>query len=240
LSEFCVQHRIDPGALALPEAPAVETKTSWVEVLGSNMPEDVEREAERRLRKREQVGGFFRRLSIAVSSFLGWLLFRYEVAGLDNLPENGPFILAADHFNYIDALFVMWALPRHFQKKLFCIGKREHLHRFHRIFFAWLAGMIPVDRSGNFVPALQTGKKVIDHGQVLLIFPEGTRSKDACINEFKNGVGILSETTGVPVCRFTWKDLRHYASRKEGAQTLQGEGPPGPSGGAASGRIFGR
>ncbi|HEX5037524.1 MAG TPA: AMP-binding protein [bacterium] len=199
LSEFCVQHRIDPGALALPEEPAVETKTSWVEVLGSNMPEDVEREAERRLRKREQVGGFFRRLSIAVSSFLGWLLFRYEVAGLDNLPENGPFILAADHFNYIDALFIMWALPRHFQKKLFCIGKREHLHRFHRIFFAWLAGMIPVDRSGNFVPALQTGKKVIDHGQVLLIFPEGTRSKDACINEFKNGVGILSETTGVPV-----------------------------------------
>lgn len=199
LGEFCSQHQIDPKALALPAEGGNKNATSWSEVLKSNVSPEVERETALRLQHRSRIGGFFRRVLIGISSVIGALLFRFKATGLENLPHQAPFILAADHFNYIDALFVLWALPRKFQDRLFCIGKREHLHHLHRVFFGWLVGMIPVDRSGNFVPSLQTGQKVIENDQILLIFPEGTRSKDACINDFKSGVGILSETTGATV-----------------------------------------
>lgn len=199
LGEFCIQQRIQPATLTFSEASTSSSKTSWAEVLETNVPPEVSQETRLRLEGRKKAGGLLRRVFTTLSAWIGKILFRYEVTGLDRLPDGAPVILAADHFNYIDALFVLWALPRRFRDKLFCIGKREHLQHLHRVFFGWLAGMIPIDRSGNFIPALQAGKTVLKEGQALLIFPEGTRSQDACINEFKSGVGILGETSGMPV-----------------------------------------
>lgn len=199
LNDFCSQHQINVEVLALSDEGGSGAKTSWSDVLRLNVPPEMEREIGQRLHNRTRFGGFIRRIFVGMSSVLSKLLFRFSVEGIERLPKEPPFILAADHFSFFDALFVLWSLPARFQKKFFCIGAREHLLHIGRVFFAWLTGMIPVDREGNFVPSLQAGKKVIDSGHILLIFPEGTRSRDAFLSKFKNGVGILAETTNVPI-----------------------------------------
>jgi long-chain acyl-CoA synthetase len=201
LGEFCAQNEINVKGLAdaLYQVSETDKKTSWVEILDTKVSPEVAHEIRRRLHKSKRKSDLLREAAIEGLFFFSRLAFWLKVSGLKNLPERPPFILAADHASYSDPFFVLWALPRRLRKHFFVIGKKEHLRRIDRTFFTWIARMIPVDREGNFLPALQMGKKVLDEGHIFFIHPEGTPSMDGMLNRFKNGVGILAETTGVPV-----------------------------------------
>jgi long-chain acyl-CoA synthetase len=200
LGEFCSQSGINMESLsASVTTPESDAKHSWSEVLDTNTAPEVDAEIKRRLYPQSSFRKLIKSSLINVMSLMGRVACRVEVSGLENLPLKAPFIFAADHASYMDPLFVLSALPRELREHFFVIGKKEHLQRIDRSLFAWLARMIPIDREGNFIPALQTGKKVIDAGHILFIHPEGTPSMDGMLNRFKNGVGILSEVTGVPI-----------------------------------------
>ncbi|MEO0081376.1 MAG: lysophospholipid acyltransferase family protein [candidate division WOR-3 bacterium] len=126
---------------------------------------------------------------------LAKLLFRLRVFGREVLGP-GPQILASNHLSNVDPLIVGWAAARelHFLAK-------EELFRASRLFDwlirAWNAW--PVRRGVPDPAAIRHCTEVLQRGQTLVLFPEGTRSRTGEMAEFKPGVGMLAINAMVPV-----------------------------------------
>ena len=138
---------------------------------------------------------------IALGPFLR-LVFRPEVEGLENVPDEGPAILASNHLSYADWLF----MPLTLNRKVTFVAKAEYFTTpglkgwLQKTFFSG-AGQVPIDRSSGDAAAgaLVTAKKVLAAGGLFGIYPEGTRSHDGRLYRGKTGVARLSIETDVPV-----------------------------------------
>jgi 1-acyl-sn-glycerol-3-phosphate acyltransferase len=124
------------------------------------------------------------------------MFFRGDVRGLENLPESGGYIVAANHASHLDPPIVGQHLPR--QVSFFA---RKTLWR-PGIAAWWLTavGTIPVDRDGG--TSLDAIKRVLAglaSGKVVILFPEGTRSTNGELQPPKAGVGLLACKAKVPV-----------------------------------------
>ena len=103
------------------------------------------------------------------------VFWKPTVVGMENVPTSGPALLAAYHISVLDSVFMIPTLPR----RITYIGKAEYLDSWKtRVFFRGL-GAIPVDRSGGdaAAAALDAAAKVLEHGGLFGIFPEGTRTR---------------------------------------------------------------
>nr|WP_240553897.1 lysophospholipid acyltransferase family protein [Streptomyces niveiscabiei] len=133
------------------------------------------------------------------------LWFRPQVEGVENIPGDGPVILAGNHLTFIDSMI----LPLVCDRQVFFIGKDEYVTgtslkgRLMAWFFTGV-GMIPVDRDGGRggVAALMTGRRVLEEGKVFGIYPEGTRSPDGRLYRGRTGIARLTLMTGAPVVPF--------------------------------------
>jgi 1-acyl-sn-glycerol-3-phosphate acyltransferase len=129
-------------------------------------------------------------------------LFRPWAEGADYVPKTGPAILASNHLSFSDHFFAPLPLPR----KVVFLAKSEYFTGrgikglFSRAFFRGV-GQIPVDRSGGKASerALATGLRVLASGQLLGIYPEGTRTPDGRLFRGKTGVARLALEARVPV-----------------------------------------
>jgi 1-acyl-sn-glycerol-3-phosphate acyltransferase len=142
--------------------------------------------------------------------FLKWIaigpllrvVFRPRISGAENVPDEGPAILASNHLSYADWLFMPLTLPR----RVTFVAKAEYFNSpgikgwFQKRFFSG-AGQVPIDRSGASAAegALTAAKRVLDAGELFGIYPEGTRSHDGKLYRGKTGVARLALETGVPV-----------------------------------------
>jgi 1-acyl-sn-glycerol-3-phosphate acyltransferase len=130
------------------------------------------------------------------------LVFRPQVEGAENVPAEGPAILASNHLSYADWLFMPLTLPR----RVTFVAKAEYFTTpgikgwFQRLFFSG-SGQVPIDRSGASAAegALTAAKRVLAEGELFGIYPEGTRSHDGRLYRGKTGVARLALETGVPV-----------------------------------------
>lgn len=127
------------------------------------------------------------------------IFFRLKVKGLENLPEKGPYIIAPNHASYLDGFNVVATLPLRSFGDLYSLGFQKYFTGRFKKSFAKLAHVIPVDPETYLNKALQMAAYVLRNGKSLMIFPEGGRSYDGEIMEFKKGVGILSLELNVPV-----------------------------------------
>jgi long-chain acyl-CoA synthetase len=124
---------------------------------------------------------------------------RLSTAGIENLPEKGPFIIAPNHLSLADAPSIAAAISWKTSSQLFSLGATEFfggpvISKLSRIFH-----VIPVDMETRLYNALQLSAYVLRHGKNLLVFPEGSRSRDGSIKEFKKGVGIISKELNIPI-----------------------------------------
>jgi 1-acyl-sn-glycerol-3-phosphate acyltransferase len=140
------------------------------------------------------------RLQQAVLSVVGPVfsfLWRIKSVGRDQLPTDGPAILAANHNSVIDSFFLPVAAGR----PVSFVGKAEYLDgwKTRRLFPA--LGMIPIDRSGGDASAraLDTAAEVLDGGSLFGIYPEGTRSRTGLLHKGHTGAARLSVRTGAPI-----------------------------------------
>jgi long-chain acyl-CoA synthetase len=127
------------------------------------------------------------------------LFVRPRVDGLEHLPRRGPFIISPNHQSYIDPLVLMGVLPFGVLRQLFFVGAAEY---FQTPLTAWLAralNVVPVDPDANLVPAMQAGAFGLKHGRILMLFPEGERSIDGRVKQFKKGAAILSQHLDTPI-----------------------------------------
>jgi 1-acyl-sn-glycerol-3-phosphate acyltransferase len=129
-------------------------------------------------------------------------IFRPWVRGEENVPETGGAILASNHLSFSDSIF----LPLVIKRRVTFLAKADYFTgrgikgRLTAGFFKGV-GQLPVDRSGGEASdaALRTGLKVLRRGDVLGIYPEGTRSPDGRLYRGKTGVARLALEAGVPV-----------------------------------------
>jgi len=130
------------------------------------------------------------------------VLFRPWAEGAEHVPRTGPAILASNHLSFSDHFFAPLPLPR----KVVFLAKSEYFTGrgikglFSKAFFSGV-GQIPVDRSGGVASerALTTGLRVLASGQLLGIYPEGTRTPDGRLFRGKTGVARLALEARVPV-----------------------------------------
>lgn len=125
--------------------------------------------------------------------------FRGEISGLENLPADGGYLLAANHASHLDPPFVGGALPHQMaffaRKSLWKPGLASW----------WLdsVGAIPVERDSADLAAIKRVLSTLRSGRPIVLFPEGTRSPDGLLQPAKPGVGMIVCKTRVPVipCR---------------------------------------
>jgi 1-acyl-sn-glycerol-3-phosphate acyltransferase len=130
------------------------------------------------------------------------LVFRPWARGTENVPREGPAILASNHLSFSDHFFGPLPLPR----KVTFLAKSEYftgrgLKGLASKAFFHGVGQIPVDRTGGAASerALATGLRVLAGGGLLGIYPEGTRSPDGRLYRGKTGVARLTLESGAPV-----------------------------------------
>jgi 1-acyl-sn-glycerol-3-phosphate acyltransferase len=140
----------------------------------------------------QPVYGFFHYLSTVVYG----MFFRGDVIGLEHIPAKGSFLIAANHASFLDPPFIGCQVSRqiaYFARKTLWVGG----------FASWwldAVGTIPVDRDGGQdVSAIKRVLKALKEDKGLILFPEGTRTSNGCLQEPKAGVGLIACRAQVPV-----------------------------------------
>lgn len=123
------------------------------------------------------------------------LFFSLKVSGMENVPKDRSFLIASNHVSHLDPI-IFGAICKH---KLFFMAKEE---LFKNRLFAWYLrklNIYPIKRESSDSSALREAVRRLKKGQGVIIFPEGTRSKDGKIQEGKTGISVLSAITNVAV-----------------------------------------
>lgn len=123
-------------------------------------------------------------------------LWSAEVDGIEHVPTDGPALIAPNHISFIDSVFVMALMPR----RILAVGKAEYMDSWKTRWFPSI-GMIPLDRSGGRASAnaLDLAAASLARGDLFLIYPEGTRSRDGNLHRGRTGVARLALRTGAPI-----------------------------------------
>ena len=130
------------------------------------------------------------------------VLFRPWVEGAEHIPQEGAAIFASNHLSFSDSIFLPLVVPR----KVTFLAKADYFTgsgvkgKLTKGFFSGV-GQVPIDRSGGAASeaALQTGLRILREGNLLGLYPEGTRSPDGRLYRGKTGVARMALEAGVPV-----------------------------------------
>jgi 1-acyl-sn-glycerol-3-phosphate acyltransferase len=154
-----------------------------------------------------ELGGFRERsLNRGVNPVIYWVLrsllipfflvyLRMERIGREHLPRTGPLLLASNHRSFLDP-FVIGTLVK---RPVYYMAKRE---LFEKRWQAWILnalGAFPIDRGAGDTDAMATARAILERGDCVVVFPEGTRVRRGPLGEPRRGVGRLALETGVPV-----------------------------------------
>ena len=126
--------------------------------------------------------------------FLGSIFTKTSISGKHNLPEKGPYILAANHFNIFDPPFVIYAI----QKPISFLAASDIDFSFIEYLALWIYGFIPTNRSKLNPSTIKMSKKVLRENDILGIFPEGDTEHDK-LRQPKSGVVYLSASSSAPI-----------------------------------------
>ena len=175
------------------DTPAESGDERWRRVLAQG-PEGLQRQ----LRRRPflELGAWLLLRTVRVV----WrLLAGFRVSGAAAVPSGGGFIICANHASYLDPFLLCMALPRETVGRVFFVGYSEYFQgpvgsRLGRLF-----RNLPIDPNRNLERAMQAAAFGLRQEMVLVIFPEGGRSLDGTLREFRRGAAILSRHLSVPL-----------------------------------------
>jgi 1-acyl-sn-glycerol-3-phosphate acyltransferase len=178
------QTRLDPSAAPLAPASAASAPESRANLDGFR---------NRSLHKGVNPFLYWGLRALLVPAFLVYL--RMQRIGREHLPKSGPLLLASNHRSFLDP-FVIGTLVR---RPVYYMAKRE---LFEKRWQAWILnglGAFPVDRGAGDGAALETARAILARGDVVVVFPEGTRVRRGPLGTPHRGIGRLALEAGVPV-----------------------------------------
>lgn len=123
------------------------------------------------------------------------ILYNVQVEGRENLPKQGPLIICANHTSAIDPIILGVNMP---YKKIYSMAKAE---LFNNKLIGWLMyklGVFPVKRGEADLKSIKTSLKLLKDGQIMGIFPEGTRNKTGEVKA-EPGVAMIAVKAQAPV-----------------------------------------
>ena len=138
---------------------------------------------------------------LCVRSYLG-LWHRLSVRGREHLPAEGPMVIVANHCSHLDALTLAAALPIRLRADAHPVAADDTFFntKATTLLAAMLLNALPMRRKGTPRHAMQDLRRRITKGNcVLILFPEGTRSRDGQMADFKTGLGMLVAETKTPI-----------------------------------------
>lgn len=132
---------------------------------------------------------------IRLHQWVRWMrcIYNIEVYGMENIPKNNSFIMASNHASYFDPLWILTALYRERGiDNVICLAAKHTMEGvINKAFFRMIGG-IPVNREGNTVPVLLRTEECMNDQKMLIIFPEGARSRDGSMLPFKEGCAQIA------------------------------------------------
>jgi 1-acyl-sn-glycerol-3-phosphate acyltransferase len=145
---------------------------------------------------------FYGLLKIVILGPILRLLFRPWAKGLENIPADGPIILASNHLSFSDSFFMPLMVPR----PVYFLAKSDYFTgkgikgKLTAAFFRGVRS-VPIDRSSGAAadPALKTALRILHEGKALGLYPEGTRSPDGRLYKGRTGIARIALESGVPV-----------------------------------------
>jgi 1-acyl-sn-glycerol-3-phosphate acyltransferase len=123
-------------------------------------------------------------------------LFRYRAIGTEHIPRQGSAIIASNHASYLDPIFVGLGIRR----RINYLAKKELFSkRLANYFLRNLLRALPVDRERMDRNTLRETYNLLKKNELVLMFPEGTRTYDGKLNKAKMGIGMIAYNSQVPV-----------------------------------------
>lgn len=127
------------------------------------------------------------------------LLWGFRIEGVENIPAEGPLIFASNHESLFDGFWLYSALPGAVRKKSYVLLKSELVKARFVSQLGDGINYISVERDGDIITPLKKAYSALKAGKNIVIFPEGTRTTDGTVHQFRSGVGILLRETGAKV-----------------------------------------
>jgi 1-acyl-sn-glycerol-3-phosphate acyltransferase len=121
--------------------------------------------------------------------------FRLSRVGREHVPQSGPVLLAANHRSFLDP-FIIGAMLR---RPVYYVAKKELFEKRLQGWFLNALGAFPVDRGSSDQEMLTTARTILERGDAVVIFPEGTRIRPGALGTPRRGVGRLALETGAPI-----------------------------------------
>jgi 1-acyl-sn-glycerol-3-phosphate acyltransferase len=121
--------------------------------------------------------------------------FRVKIEGIEKLPGEGAYILCSNHINYLDPLVIGTSIHR----KMSYMAKEELFKNKLLGYILIKLGMFPVNRNGADISAIKSAIRVLNKGDVLGIFPEGTRNLERSEMRAKPGLAMIAIKAKVPI-----------------------------------------
>jgi long-chain acyl-CoA synthetase len=138
--------------------------------------------------------------ALSVVNSAAHLLFRMEVKGSETLKSlKPPYLICPNHQSYLDPFLVCSTYPRGVLKNIFHVGASMYFTNRIMAQLARLINVVPIDPDAQLLRAMRAGAAGVRAGKILNIYPEGQRSFDGQLLEFKRGAAILASELAVPI-----------------------------------------
>jgi long-chain acyl-CoA synthetase len=176
---------------------SAEEKFHWRDVL-TRTPENVPELTELLRPRPALVGIAYLLLRLIYLAARG--LFRMEVKGSEVLTQlKPPYLICPNHQSYMDPFLVCSAYPRSVLQKTFHVGASMYFANAAMSQLGRLINVVPIDPDAQLLQAMRAGAAGLRAGRILNIYPEGQRSFDGRLNEFKKGAAILATELDLPI-----------------------------------------
>ena len=142
----------------------------------------------------------FAYIVLRLINFAARILFRMEVTGREVLSETKrPYLICPNHQSYLDPFLVCSTYPRDVLQNTFHVGASMYFADTFLAQLGRLINVVPIDPDEQLVRAMQVGAAGLRAGKILNIYPEGQRSFDGQLLEFKKGAAILATEMNLPI-----------------------------------------